>query len=124
MRYVAALLLMLVGHTALAHHSYAAYDADERYELRGVVKDIHWANPHILVTVSDGAKDMRIEWITVTGAELTQVSKQQFAVGDAIVVIGSRNRDPAVAIMTVIKEIQLPAKAWNWVKPGSDAAKP
>ena len=120
MKYVAALWLMLAGHTTFAHHSYAAYDADERYELRGVVKDIHWANPHILFTVSDGERDMRIEWITVTGAELTKVSKEQFAVGDPIVVIGSRNRDPAVAIMTVIKEIQLPTRHWTWVKPGTN----
>jgi hypothetical protein len=117
MRFLAALLLMVLGHSALAHHSYADYDRAERYELRGVITEIHWANPHILFTVSNGEKDMRVEWITVTGAEVTKVAREQFAVGDPVVIIGSRNRNPDVAIMTVIKEIRLPGKSWSWVSP-------
>ncbi|MES2607100.1 MAG: DUF6152 family protein [Pseudomonadota bacterium] len=116
MKLIAALLVLMSGD-ALAHHSYADYDRAERYELRGVLTDIHWANPHILFTVSDGERSIRIEWITVTGAEVTSVSKEQFAIGDAVLFIGSRNRNPDVQTMTVIKEVQLPGKDWRWVSP-------
>jgi hypothetical protein len=115
-----ALLIALMAwaaHPVLAHHSYSDYDRTERFELRGTLTDIHWANPHIVFTVNDGERDMRIEWITLTGAEKTLVTKQQFAVGDELVVIGSRNRRPELHIMTVIKQLQLPAKNWQWVSP-------
>ena len=109
--------LLWAARPVLAHHSYADYDRTERYALRGIITDIHWANPHILFTVNDGASDTRIEWITLTGAEKTSVAQDQFTVGDEVVVIGSRNRNPAVNIMTVIKELHLPAKNWQWVVP-------
>ena len=117
MRLLALLLWSLAAHTAAAHHSYADYDRAERFELRGVLTDIHWANPHIVFTVSDGQHDVRVEWITLTGAELTGVERDQFAVGDAVSITGSRNRNPDVPIMTVIKEIRLPASGWRWVSP-------
>lgn len=114
---VLIVLLLWATHPVLAHHSYADYDRAERYTLRGTLTDIHWANPHILFTVNDGEHDMRIEWITLTGAEKTAVAREQFTVGDEVMVIGSRNRNPDVQIMTVIKEIQLPAKNWQWLLP-------
>lgn len=117
MRLLALLLLWLVANAATAHHSYADYDRAERFELRGVLTDLHWANPHIVLTVSDGGRDTRIEWITLTGAELTGVQQERFVVGDAVAIIGSRNRNPDVRIMTVIKEIRLPASGWRWVSP-------
>lgn len=117
MRPLALLLWWLVAHTATAHHSYADYDRDERYELRGVLTEIHWANPHIVFTVSDGERATSIEWITLTGAELTGVQQDRFAVDDNLVIIGSHNRNPDVHIMTVIKEIRLPASGWHWVSP-------
>lgn len=119
-RVIPALLMVLLlraAHPVLAHHSYSDYDRAERYALRGTITDIHWANPHILFTVNDGEQDVRIEWITVTGAEKTEVAKEQFTVGDEVVVIGSRNSNPDVHIMTVIKELQLPAKNWQWLLP-------
>lgn len=117
MRPLAVLLLWLAAHGAAAHHSYADYDRAERFELRGVLTGIHWANPHIVFTVTDGENDMRIEWITLTGAQLTGVQRERFAVGDAVSVIGSRNRNADVRIMTVIKELALPAQGWRWVSP-------
>ena len=117
MRLLALLLSSLMAHTAAAHHSYADYDRAERFELRGVITEIHWANPHIVFTVSDGEHDTRVEWITLTGAERTSVQRERFAEGAPVAIIGSRNRNPDVRIMTVIKEIRLPASGWHWVSP-------
>ena len=40
---------------ALAHHSFAMFDAEKKMTLDGTVKEFQWTNPHswILLTVSD-----------------------------------------------------------------------
>ena len=100
-----------------AHHSEANYERNERYEFTGTVTDVRWGNPHILFDLSNDAELMHIEWVTVAGADKTGVSAQQISAGDQITVIGSRNRDPDVHTMTVIKELSMPAKNWHWISP-------
>jgi hypothetical protein len=78
---------------------------------------VYWGNPHILFDVSDGSEVMRIEWITTAGADKTSVAQQQIQAGDQLIVIGSRNRNPEVHTMTVIKELSMPAKNWHWISP-------
>lgn len=40
---------------ALAHHSFAMFDATKTVEMAGVVKEFQWTNPHawLIVTISD-----------------------------------------------------------------------
>ncbi len=116
-RFVVALFALPCAPLAGAHHSYADYEPDERYVFSGTLTELQWGNPHILLFVSDAERTMRIEWITVTGAELTQVEKTQFSTGERIVVTGSRNRDSKVPIMTLIKQIELPDDRWRWERP-------
>ena len=42
---------------AVAHHSFAMFDASKTVTLQGVVKEFHWTNPHswIFLTVTDAA---------------------------------------------------------------------
>jgi hypothetical protein len=110
-------LLCSCSPAALAHHSYAGFDPAERYEFEGAITAIFWGNPHILFTVDDGASAMRVEWITTTGAAKTQVNAGRFEVGERLIVIGSRHRDPEVHVMTAIKELRLPAQDWQWISP-------
>jgi hypothetical protein len=126
-RTTSALLIALMSwatHPVLAHHSYSDYDRSERYELHGTLTDVHWANPHIVFTVNDGERDIRIEWVTITGAEKTATTREHFALGEEVVVIGSRNRDPEVHIMTVIKEVRVPGRNWQWLSPGGTPSRP
>lgn len=117
LRLMTLMMLSLSAALAWAHHSYSDYDRDERYELRGTIKSVHWANPHILFTVNDGEQDVQVEWFTVSGAERSGIAESLFVVGDEIVVIGSRHRDPHMLVMTVLKEMRLPQKDWQWVTP-------
>lgn len=60
------MLCVLVGvfaTPALAHHSFAMFDASITTELQGVVKEFQWTNPHswIQVMVSD-AQGKEVEW--------------------------------------------------------------
>lgn len=111
--------ILLAGCAGLAqaHHSYEDYIREERYEFSGVITEVHWGNPHILLTVSSGTENMRIEWITTAGADKTGVAREQLAVGESLTVIGSRNRDPDTHVMTLVKELAMPASAWRWISP-------
>lgn len=101
----------------LAHHSYADYEPDERFEFTGTITRVFWGNPHILFDVSKDGELMRIEWVTTAGADKTGVTEQQIQPGDQITVIGSRNRNPDVHTMTLVKELSIPAKSWQWLSP-------
>lgn len=54
---------------ALAHHSFAMFDADKTVELVGTVKEFQWTNPHswLQVMVSDNTGKMT-EWSLEMGA--------------------------------------------------------
>jgi hypothetical protein len=101
----------------LAHHSYSDYERDERYAFTGTVTEVRWGNPHILFDVSNGNELMHVEWVTTAGADKTGVTAQQIKAGDQLTVIGSRNRNPDMHTMTVIKELSMPAKNWRWISP-------
>jgi hypothetical protein len=46
-----ALLLLIPGGAALAHHSYAMFDRDKTLALVGTVKEFKWSNPHAWMEV-------------------------------------------------------------------------
>ena len=117
MRLITLMVLWFSASVAGAHHSYSDYDRDERFVLTGIIKEVHWANPHIMFIVDDGTQDVQVEWVTVNGADRTGVKRTQFAVGDEFVVIGSRHREPDMMVMTVVKELRLPQKGWEWITP-------
>ena len=55
----AALALASPGSPALAHHSFAMFDFSRTVTLKGVVKELQWTNPHVILwvetTPSDGS---------------------------------------------------------------------
>ena len=99
-----ALLLAAVGllrwtAPALAHHSFAAeYDADKPVELKGVVTQIEWMNPHARFYL-----DVKDETGQVTNWNLELASpnvlvrggwsRNAVRVGDQVTVLGSRAKD-------------------------------
>ena len=52
---LAGIAFTLSAIPALAHHSFAMFDAEKKMTLDGTVKEFQWTNPHswILLTVSD-----------------------------------------------------------------------
>jgi uncharacterized protein DUF6152 len=56
------------GGAALAHHSFAMFDADQRATLAGTVKEFQWSNPHawifVMVPNHDGQLD---QWAVELG---------------------------------------------------------
>jgi Family of unknown function (DUF6152) len=65
---MAAILAMAAP--ALAHHSFANYDAKTTRILTGTVNSFHWSNPHVSFTVLVGSVDgSKVqEWNIVTSS--------------------------------------------------------
>ena len=55
----AALTLAALAQPAAAHHSFAMFDMSKTVTVKGVVKEVQWANPHVwveLVIAEGGAQ--------------------------------------------------------------------
>jgi hypothetical protein len=60
---IAAVALLVSALPALAHHSNSAFQVDKVIELKGVVSQWKWMNPHVWIglTVDDG-RGGKAEW--------------------------------------------------------------
>ena len=75
---------------ALAHHSGAMFDDESVIELKGTVKALQWANPHIWLQVVVEANGTATEW-SLEGGSPNSLSRQgwrstTFKPGDVIAV--------------------------------------
>jgi hypothetical protein len=59
-----ALALIGVAGPALAHHSFAMFDADKTINMPATVKEFEWTNPHswMHVTAVDEASGQPVDW--------------------------------------------------------------
>jgi len=63
-----------MGGAALAHHSFAMFDAAHPIEISGTVKEFKFVSPHTLLTVTvKGADGVAKDWILEGGAPGLQV---------------------------------------------------
>ena len=97
----AALLLaaasIFTPQTILAHHSGNMFDDDKVLELRGVVKELQWKNPHIWLQVIVDEKGTKKEW-SLEGGSPNSLSRNgwrstTFKPGDEVTVRLNPMRD-------------------------------
>jgi hypothetical protein len=74
----------------VAHHSAAMFDDAKVVELKGTVKELQWANPHIWLQVIVDEKGKKTEW-SLEGGSPNSLSRQgwrstTFKPGDAVTV--------------------------------------
>jgi hypothetical protein len=74
----------------LAHHSAAMFDDARVLELKGTVKELQWANPHIWLQVIVDEKGRKTEW-SLEGGSPNSLSRQgwrstTFKPGDVVTV--------------------------------------
>jgi hypothetical protein len=69
----AATLVALCAMTSVprAHHSAAMFDDSKVVELKGVVKELQWTNPHVWLQVSVDEKGAKKEWSIEAGSPNT-----------------------------------------------------
>ena len=71
-------LAILAGSTltgpAMAHHSFAMFDADKTITMTGTVKEFEWTNPHswLRVMVTDPATGQPVQWLFEMGSPAQQ----------------------------------------------------
>jgi len=107
--FLSGMTAILIASPAVAHHSFAMFDAVRRVTLVGTVKEFRWANPHIEIRlmVRDAAGE-EVEW-TVEGASPSSLARRgwrrtSLKAGDhaEIVVHPMRNGAPVGVIVSVL----------------------
>jgi hypothetical protein len=91
--------LFVAALPALAHHSGSMFDDESVIELKGTVKALQWANPHIWLQVVVEANGTATEW-SLEGGSPNSLSRQgwrstTFKPGDVIAVRLNPMRDGA-----------------------------
>ena len=67
--WLAGTALILFAVPAVAHHSFAMFDADKTMEVKATVKELEWTNPHsYLVVVATDEQGKTIEWSLETNS--------------------------------------------------------
>jgi hypothetical protein len=100
-RLVMAILTVVAGLVvpAAGHHAAVAYEPVKKIEFRGVIADVHWANPHIwiVVDVTDATAGEVRRW-TLEGNGIGQsrvsgLTQEILKVGTRVTVVGHPARD-------------------------------
>jgi hypothetical protein len=108
----AIVLATVVGftRTVSAHHGQAGmYELGEMTKLEGVIKDVRWGNPHVMVAFdvkgATGVEQWSIELSSITTMEEGGAKREMLAVGDRIIVNGHRHRTDRLLILprTILK---------------------
>jgi hypothetical protein len=92
-------ILLTVGFSANAHHSFAAvFDAEIAVEKSGTVTEVEWMNPHAWIYIDvEGEDDEVVNWAFELGSPNGLIrrgwSRKSVKVGDAISIAGYRARD-------------------------------
>ncbi len=58
---LAGIAVVLCAVPALAHHSFAMFDANKRVTVAGTVKDFQWTNPHAFIVMMVPNGDGQLE---------------------------------------------------------------
>ena len=85
----AALIACAVAVPALAHHSFAMFDQTKVVNLRGVIKEYRWVNPHVslFIEVNEGPVKHGVWAVELTSpGNLTRLgwSRKSLNVGDKV----------------------------------------
>src|SRR3954464_14352601 len=64
-------IVALASVPARAHHSAAMFDDSRVVELKGVVKELQWTNPHVWLQVTVDEKGAKKEWSVEAGSPNT-----------------------------------------------------
>jgi hypothetical protein len=94
---------------ALAHHSFAMFDADKTVEMQGTVKEFQWTNPHswLQVMVKDASgqeKEWSLEMGSPGGLARSGWRPKTVVPGDKVTVTAHPLKDgsPGGQLLTVV----------------------
>jgi hypothetical protein len=93
--------LAVTSQPARAHHSAAMFDDTRVVELKGVVKELQWTNPHVWLQLTIDERGTKQEWSVEAGSPNT-LSRNgwrstSFKPGDAVTVRVNPMKDGSAA---------------------------
>ena len=101
---IGAVLLLATAAASMpvrAHHSAAMFDDSRVVELKGVVKELQWTNPHVWLQVTVDEKGTKKEWSVEAGSpntlSRTGWRSTSFKPGDAVIVRVNPMKDGSAA---------------------------
>jgi hypothetical protein len=112
-------VLVAVGATAYAHHSYAAtYDVGKEVKLEGKLVQFVYRNPHSFVHVQapdqDGVQQRwAVEWAGTTQLGNQGVKSESLKVGDQVVIVGRPSRVPG-EYRALMVQLKRPSDGFTW----------
>jgi len=116
---IVALVFIVAGQSALAHHSAAMFDPQKVKELTGTIKEFQWKNPHVWIQIyvqnGAGAKE---EW-SVEGGGPNSLSRQgwrptTFKPGDAVTIKVNPMKDGSTGGLFVGAKLADGTTIGNW----------
>jgi hypothetical protein len=95
-----AVLALVAGSTAFAHHSFAMFDQTKQLPLKGTVVEFQWTNPHAFIQLevpeADGSKNTwSIELNSPNNLKRQGWKSSSLKPGDAVTVVINPLRDGA-----------------------------
>ena len=97
LRFLFAVGVAAWASAALAHHSFAMFDATKSVEQKGVVKEVQWTNPHVWLhlSVQSQGKEVVYDYEGAAIAVLKRVgwNKDSVKAGDVVTVVGHPYKD-------------------------------
>jgi hypothetical protein len=96
---VGVTVLVLLGHSASAHHSFAMFDRSKTVSITGTVRAFEWTNPHLWLwinTVDEQGKIVAWAFEGVAPGEATRLngwSKDTFKKGEKLTVEAAPLKD-------------------------------
>ena len=115
---LAALFALSAGALVSAHHAYASFDRDHPVTIEGVLEELVYGNPHVIMKVRTGAGTYIATWespnVVLRRAQFTATT---FRIGDRIVVTGSPARDATTLELAQLTAVARPSDGWKWSNP-------
>jgi len=106
---IASLLVMswlAVSRPLLAHHSSSAYDMTHPVEMKGVVTNMEWGNPHVFIYMDmkddkGNVEQWRVEGNSPNMLQRAGWKKEMIKVGDELTVNGAPAKNGAKSLRLI-----------------------
>jgi hypothetical protein len=94
---ISLVLIAFWAPLALAHHSFAMFDATKLQSQPGIVKEVQWTNPHVWVRLAVQEKGQEVIY-SYEGAAIAVLKRvgwlrDSVKVGDKVTVVGHPYKD-------------------------------
>ena len=110
--------VLMAGGFLSAHHAYADFDRARVVTIDGVLEELVYGNPHVMLKVRTASGIFIATWdsanVVLRRANFTATT---FHVGDRLLVSGSPAREASRHELALLTEVVRPSDGWKWSKP-------